>query len=337
MLRPILALVACSTLALAQALPDPPPPRPPQAQGWLVDAITATVNDSAIMLSDLRTLTASAIRGAERQFGPLSPQEHKLITQRELAALVNKYRMAQSVKSLGVLTPEQVEQLLRSELDSDKEDQRRDLGSMQALSLELKRQGRSWPTYEREKRVDKLNLFAQEFAVNRRLARQTNLFLTPRMLRQTYDDNRGMFVRDAAAKVVWVQFQGADAAATAEQAAALWRREELSPRQLADRFKNGVALSELNAKDLAPDYEAVRTFALAGPAGSVSAPIQVRGNVVVARVTEYRSARNGRFEDPEVQGELRKLCENRVIQEFQDQALGRAQDRTEVWTSPSMK
>ena len=231
MLRPILALVACSTLALAQALPDPPPPRPPQAQGWLVDAITATVNDSAIMLSDLRTLTASAIRGAERQFGPLSPQEHKLITQRELAALVNKYRMAQSVKSLGVLTPEQVEQLLRSELDSDKEDQRRDLGSMQALSLELKRQGRSWPTYEREKRVDKLNLFAQEFAVNRRLARQTNLFLTPRMLRQTYDDNRGMFVRDAAAKVVWVQFQGADAAATAEQAADLWRREELSPRQ----------------------------------------------------------------------------------------------------------
>jgi hypothetical protein len=334
MLRFALAVFAGPALALAQLAP-PEVPRPPRSEGWLVDAIAATVNDSAIMLSELRTLAAGPIRSAQQQVGQLSAQEQSLIMRRELAALIDKHRMAQSVKSLGVLTPDQVEQLLRSELARDQEEMRRDLGSTLELGRAMQRQGRSWPTYEREQRADKLYLFAREFAVNRRLARQINLYVTPRMLHQAYDENRARFVRPANAKVAQVQFTGSQALADATAAAAIWAQEDLSPRQLADRFPGAIALPELVAGSLASP--ALREFALAGPAGAVSAPVPGNGVVLLARVTTFVAARNGQFADPDVQQELRKICEDRVRLEFEAQAMGRARLRTEVWQSPGMR
>jgi PPIC-type PPIASE domain len=337
MLRLALALFVGPTLALAQLAPPAPAEvaRPPRSEGWLVEAIAATVNDSAIMLSELRTVAAGTIRTATQQLGQLSPQEQTQILRRELNVLIDKHRMAQSAKSLGVLTPEQVEQLLRSEMARDQDELRRDLGSTLELGRAMQKQGRSWTTYEREQRADKLYQFAQEFAVRRRLARQMNLFVTPRMLRQAYDANRPMFVRSADARVGQVQFRGPTAMADATAAAAQWAQEDLTPRQLADRFADAIALPELPAGSLANPR--LREFALAGPAGAVSAPQPDNQVVVLARVTRFQAARNGQFGDADVQLELRKICEDRVIQEFKEQALERARLRTEVWQSPAMR
>lgn len=332
-MRPAVVAVLATTLLAAQ---EPPPPKPPAGR-WLVDAIVATVNDTAILHSTLRTLTAGRIREQRTRFGPLTRTDEQLIERRVLDELIDKYRMAQSAKTFGPLTPEQIEQAFQSELKRDQQDQLRDLGSVNAVSQELKRTGRTWQTYEREQRVQKLSDFAEDLAVRRRLSRQTNLFLTPRMLRETYAQNRDRFVRPARARVAQVRFTGPDAEATAQQAADLWREQGLTARQLADRFPGAAAVGEVTAGSLSAEFGAIAAFALAGPVDQVSSPIPVRGGVHVARVTEFLPARNGRFEDSDVQDELRDLCYQRVLLEFREQAFERARLRTEVWQSKAVR
>ncbi len=327
-MRSLLLAVSLASLATAQ---ERAPERPPQATAVCIDAVVATVNDSPIMLSQLRTDIASRLRTLKARVGQVSPRDIEALQNEALAYEIDRHRMAQSAKSLGPLTPEQVEQLLKSELDRDKQEQVRNLGSMNEFSRELKRTGRTWPTYERDQRVGKLNEFAEEFAIYRRLQNQRSLFLTPRMLRETYAENRDLFVREAAAKVVQVRFVGSDAKARAAEAAVLWRQNEWTARQLTERFPGSLPIGEVVATSLAAELGAIIQFALAGPADTVSEPIAVGEGYHVAKVTEHVSARNGQFEDAKVQNDLRQMCLRRVTDEFRQQALERARQRTEVW------
>jgi hypothetical protein len=90
------------------------------------------------------------------------------------------------------------------------------------------------------------------------------------------------------------------------------------------------------AESLRPE---LAEFALKGPEGSVSEPFVRAANggtvVELARVLEFVAARDGRFEDPDVQQEVRLMCEFRVVAEFRDQATERARQRTEVWRLPT--
>lgn len=330
----LFALLASTTLGLAQERPPAAPPTQAQAPArrpWLVDSVVATVNDSAILLSELRTVAAGRIRTLIKEGNRLRPEEEKLILQRELANLIDKRQMALSVKSLGVYTPDQIESLLRSELEREKQDKVRDLGSVLELSKALKDEGRTWPTYEREQRIDKLSEFADEFAVSRRLSRNTNLFLTPRMLRETYRREIAAFVHPANARLIMVSFRGAEAQADAERAAAAWALQPQTSRELANRFPGATPGPEMLASELASEWKPITDFALAATTGAVSPPIACRDGIYVVRVLEHRAAANGRFEDPDVQARLRNLCQQRVIAEFRQQAMERAKLRTEVW------
>lgn len=326
MLRTLLVLGACAAAALAQGKTPPPRTRA------LVDAVIATVNDSPILLSELRTLKAGRLRTEE---GRVTPQREAQIEQIELEKLLNKHRMAQAAKTFGDAPPEQIEQLLRRELERDKDVQVRELGSLSGLSRELARQGRTFSSYEQDLRTEKLYDFAEDIAVRRRLMRQTNLLVTPRMMREAYLVMRERFVHSASALVAQVRFTGADARKNAETAAAQWRKENLTARQLADLFPSGAsAIRELSAAALAPELAPVAAFALAGPKDNVSDPIAFDGGFYVAKVTQFSGARDGKFEDPEVQAELRQMCEQEVAGVFRMQAYARARERTEDWISP---
>lgn len=309
------------------------PPAPPTApvRYYPVDGVVATVNDSAILRSTLVLLTAGRVRQHEASFGPMSSRDRALLANEALRAEIDRHRMAQAALSLGSMPPAQVEQILANEFDRERQARIRDLGSLSEFSRELQRTGRTWQSYEREQRVARLHDVAQEFGVYQRLAKQQNLFLTPRMLRDTYAENRSFFVREAAAKIEVVQFTGPDSAPEAAAAAAAWRAEVVDASALAARYPSARSLGELTARSLAAEFAAVTAFALAGPVDAVSDPIPVRDALFVAKVKEFSPGRNGRFEDPAVQEELRNLCLQRVIGEFRQQALERARQRTEVW------
>ncbi|MCA8973603.1 MAG: peptidyl-prolyl cis-trans isomerase [Planctomycetes bacterium] len=331
-------------LLLASALPLlPAQVNPPTEKGRpgrvLVDTVVATVNDAAIMLSTINGQIKGLRRTEELRRGSgLRPSEIHLLLSRALDAEIARHSMAQSAKSFGVATPQQVEDLVADELKRDEESQVRDLGTWQKYSAELKRQGNTWQTYWREKRIDKLSDLAEEFAINMRMQKQHNLFLTPRMLRETYRTDKARFQNAGQADIAIVLFTGADAERQATTAAGIWAQQELTAAQLiaAVPGSTGKALPTLaGITDASREAlsDAIVDFALAGPQDRVSAPIPVAGGFQVAKILAYAPPRAGRFEDADVQHELRRICLRKVTAEFKRQANNRASDRTEVWRS----
>ncbi len=303
----------------------PAPPAPP----ILVDTVIATVNDSAIMHSELMTLTAGRIRTLQASGRRLAPADYEAAYDEELQRRVEWYTWAQAAKTFGVVAPELVESQVQRDLEQVEQDQVRDLGSYQAWSRALQNKGQTWPTYARELRVDKMADIAQDISVGMRMQRQANLYVTPRMLRDTFSKHRELFVHDAKAAVAIVMFVGQDAEANARTAAAAWRTEDVTSRALARRFPDTIALDETAASDLVP---ALSSFALAGPLDRVSDPLpRDGGGFQVAKVVRFVPARNGKFEDRDVQDQLRDLCQRQVRIEFESQAMQRAKQRTLVW------
>lgn len=308
-----------------------PRPRP----RLLVDMVVATVNDSAILLSELRAVSDGRIRSLVASGRNLSPSDEALLRYRELNGLIDKRRLALSIHSMGIYTPEQIDGYLKSVLEQERQEKQRDVGSMLGLSQALKDQGRTWPTYEREQRLEKLSEFAEDATVRRRLGSSNGtLFLTPRMLRETYLREQAAFVHDARWRVATIEFTGPEARDHAIGAASSWALQPVSARELAASFPGVNRASETGDEGLAEHLLPVAEFAKKGPVGAVSPPLEIRGSWFVARVVQYQPAENGRFEDPEVQARLRLALQNQVRTEFEKQAIGRAEERTVVWKSP---
>ncbi|MCK5941725.1 MAG: peptidyl-prolyl cis-trans isomerase [Planctomycetes bacterium] len=329
--RCALAPLAAALMTQGLAAQDQPGPgQPALPKKLFVDSVVASINDSALLQSKVFAAASGSIRGQESQIGrPLSLNEIGQLTMVELRKLVSDYQMAQSARSFGQFPPERFDMILESELERDKQDRVRDLGSYGELSAELERSGQTWQTYANGQRIEKLQMLAEQFAIYERLRKQSNLYLTPRMLRETYAQYQDQFVRDALAQVAVVTFRGSDAAAQAQAASDLWANNVLTAREVADRFPGSTPLPAIRARDLQPK---LKEFALRGPVGNVSQPIP-RGNglVDVVRIMQYLPARDGKFEDPEVQAEVRRIASEKVILEFRGQALQRARQRTEVW------
>ncbi|MCA8964998.1 MAG: peptidyl-prolyl cis-trans isomerase [Planctomycetes bacterium] len=298
--------------------------------GLRVDTVIATVNNDVIMLSELRTQAVGEVRTLEAQQGRrLTPEERGFVLQRELTKLINNHTMAQAAKTLGLAAPDMIESLFQDELRRAAAEQVRNLGTEQKFSQELQRQGRTWQSFEREQRVEKMRQFAEELAIYSRLQKQQNLFLTPRMMRELYEREIDRFVRPSLAIVSAVVFRGDDAPAQAAKAIEFWRTNELSSRELADRYPGATAIGEIDAGTLVPELPLAK-FALAGPQGAVSAPIPFQGGLQVAKVVRFIEARNASFGDPDVQTELRRIGLDQVVAELRQQALARAAARTEV-------
>lgn len=318
----------------AGAPPQQPAPNAPPKQrtlGTPVDGVVATINDSGLLTSQIRTLAASRLRALRAQ-GAVRPEDEMAVLERTLDGEIDRYRLALSAKTLSPLPPDRLEDILRSEFERDRQEQVRDLGSLTRFSEELKRVGRTWPMQQREQRIQKLYELADEFAVGRRLMGQTRHFLTPGMLQQEYEANRDLFVRPGLATIVQARFSGPNAEKDAAAAAAAWRAEDVSARTLAERYPDAVGVgSEIAVDKLSAELAPLKDFALAGPVGAVSEPVPHRGAFVIAKVAQFAPARNDAFTNPTVQEQLRELCTQKVIGEFRSQAAELAKQRTEVW------
>jgi hypothetical protein len=133
--------------------------------------VVATVNDSAILLSELRSVTLGTIRSLRASGRIVSPNDESLLLRRELKGLIDKRRLALSIHSMGIYTPEQIDGYVKSVLEQERLEKQRDVGSMLGLSQALKEEGRTWPTYEREQRLEKLSEFAEDATVREDAAR----------------------------------------------------------------------------------------------------------------------------------------------------------------------
>ncbi|MFN6144906.1 MAG: peptidylprolyl isomerase [Planctomycetota bacterium] len=323
--------MAALAASASAALPAQDPPRP---YGDFVDGVVATVNDASILRSQVRTLAAPRLR-ALRAEQRVRPQEALALERAVAEQEIARHQLALAAKSFATatLTPDRIEEYLRSNAERNRQQQIAELGSLTAFSEELKRVGRTWQTQQAERRIDQLHDLAEDLAIGRRLGGQSAAFLTPTMLRRAYEANRDNFVAPARAAIVQVRFRGPDAAAQAAAAAAAWQTEEVDARTLASRYPGALPVSvELDATTLAADLSPLQGFALAGPQGAVAAPLALPGGAyVVAKVSRFIAARNQQFSDPEVQLILRNQCTEDLINELRAEAQRTAAQRTEVW------
>lgn len=348
------ALTALLTAALAAQEPtpapertQPPPTAQPQAQPpqggsgprLLVDRVVATVSDAAILESDLRTASAGRFRVLQPQLGrPLQPAERARVIETELEALIDNHAMAQAARNLGILPPERVEQIFREQLRQEEREQEKDFGSLQEFSRALAQQGRTWQTFYRDQRVQKMAQLAEEMTVYSRLQNQQNLFLTPRMMWDYYQENKAIYVHGAAAALAQVVFVGNDAPHAAKAAAAAWAKETWTAAELAQRFEAQGARAlpdpplvvEGERSSLPPE---VVQFALQGPLGAVSEPMGA-GNARIYKVMGYSPARNDAFDAPGVQDDIRTRLQRLVVDSLMQQAKTRARQRTHTWYAP---
>lgn len=315
-----------ATPVLAQAK-VPAGPRTPKR--LFVDSVVASVNDSSILQSKLFRASSGQIQGQLMQGKRLSYDDVRRLTVRELRKLVSDHQMAQSARSFGNFPPERFDAILKSELDRDQQDRVRELGTEFAVSEELARKGETWQTHRQELRTEKLTMLAKQFAIYERLRKQSNLYLTPRMLRETYEEFRHEFVREAVAETVFVICTGPSAQANAKEVIKLWSSGDWSAREIAEKVPNVTPGLQMPARTLS---EPLKSFGMAGPLGNVSEPIPgPGGSFKVAKIMKWQAASDGRFEDPEVQAMVRTIASRKVHLEFEMQAQQRARDRTKVW------
>lgn len=294
-----------------------------------LDSVVASVNDSAILQSKLFQTSMGTINGEIASGRNLSFNDVRSITVRDLRALVSDFQMALSARSFGNFPPDRFEMILRGEIEREKQARVDDLGTSIAVSEELARQGQTWQTYSDGLKIEKLQMLAKEFAIHARLRKQSNLHLTPRMLRETFAEMKGQLAKELAAMVAMVAFSGPEAAKNAAEAAKFWRTGDWDAGEVAERFPNAIKLLNLPARTLPPELKA---FGLAGPIGNVSEPIPAGGGLIrVAKIMQFTKAYTPSFEDPEVQAKVRETAAMKVFYEFRKHAHERARDRTEVW------
>lgn len=132
----LLAPLACTLLAQLCAQDSLLDPR----KLVLIDRVVATVNDTVILYSELKTLSSGEERTAEIQKGgKLTLPELRIIQTRNLQELINRAALAQAAKTLGVLPPERVEEIFQEMLEDDRKQQIRDFGTLMKFSEELQK------------------------------------------------------------------------------------------------------------------------------------------------------------------------------------------------------
>ena len=315
-----------SAPALAQAIT---PAKPNAPRRLFVDSVVASVNDSSILQSKLFKASSGQVQGQLAQGNRLTLDQIRNLTVRELRKLVTDHQMAQSARSFGNFSPDRFDAILKSELDRDQQDRVRELGTEFAVSEELARNGETWQTHRNELRTAKLTMLAEQFAIYERLRKQSNLYLTPRMLRETYKEFRSEFVKEAIADTAMVVCTGPSAESNAKEASKLWQTGDWTAREVAEKFPGVFAGVPMPARTLGTQLKA---FGMAGPVGKVSEPIRGPGGTFkVAKSMKWQAASDGRFEDPEVQALVRRIATRKVHLEFELQAQQRARDRTNVW------
>jgi hypothetical protein len=334
------SLTVCCTTALAALAFGQQNQAPEKKNLVVIDEVVGTVNDAAILRTTLDKAVSGSIRGREQELGrPLTDQEAMQLRRQALTKLVDEHSMAQAARTLGVVPPARVEEIVQDGLKRATREQIRQLGSELRFTQELKDNGQSWPTWERDQRLRIMSELAEGIAVWGRLQQQRNLYITPRMMREFYYKNRLHFEHPATATVARIGFivdtDRDKVLASAREAAELWRKEPLSSTDLAARCKGARPQADLI--DLCPEIpppgvpQDVIQFA-ASPAGTVSDPVMVGdSSIFVMKVVDRREGVHCSFEDPATQAEIRRALEQNVVNMVRREAVQRSRDRTYIW------
>lgn len=267
------------------------------------------------------------------------PQQIEALYRQILGDSVRRSMLAQTARTLGAYDPDQVEDYVEHAVREREAEEVERSGSYSRFVQQLHEANLSWDLIAAEERTKTLQQFAEQQVAYGLVGARRYLLFTPREMRDYYNDNIEDFTIEARTDVASVAF--ADAA-TAEEAAAAWAKEDLAAEQIESRF--GGILSQVYSGDRgfpqlaegeAPPanddraaflWEAAQTQAV-GTARSVP----VGAGTWVVKVIQRIEGSRREFLDRSVQREIRETLGQRFTTNLRYAAIRRAQRRIHVW------
>ncbi len=322
-LAAIVVLLGCGFAGRAQD-PSPPAGQDPAAdrnKGIRLDAIAATVGDTAILESRIAREIQARIQGALGQGHRPTREEIERWEFEFLRNIFQTEAMAQAARIQRGSTPQQVDQVFEQFLADQQRAEIENAGSLTKYSQQLDLLGTTWPTVREERRTTALAQLAEQRSFAERYRDLRALWVTPAEMRRYYERHRDRFHQEAAADVEVVVFPGGnDPAAAAERAtaaAAAWRQRDAAAADIAAEFGGRALAPRTNVRDHPDDDRAtyIKQFATNGTAGAVSEPIAVGNNSWVLRIARRIEAVHRPFDDPTVQQEIQVwlVAERRLV------------------------
>lgn len=313
-----------SFLVLTGASRTQEPPPPPQEQR-LVDFVAAMVGTKAILASQVTEAWRKQLAD-DAQLSPefrhyVSPAKRHTLWVQLLELAVAREITAQSARLMGKSpdeVEEQVQRIVREELEREAEKS----GGLSAFARELGAMGSSMGSQADDLRADVLRSMAYYQGVLRELHDQRSMLATPREMRARFAADPARFAKPGTVKMAIQRFasdrdrEGAARAALATTAA--WRAlpqpvSEEAIRQAARQDSEAGVDTSFAVVDVVGDEGApvLRRFAALCKPGEVSDPVQDEAWVWVLLCLARTEGKEARFEDPEVQAQLKKEIADR--------------------------
>lgn len=290
-------------------------PAPAQSGGRRpFDAVVGVIGDRVILASTIQR-EVEALAGDQE----LSEADRQRFGTEIMRRIAREEVWIQIGKVIGREDPDVFEEQVQAMLDDYKREQVANYGSFTRMTQELEANGDSWQALEEKQRNRILRDSARQHAISQRFSDGFQLLVTPREMLEFYVENQERFAARESTDLAWISFPGdrPNAEQKAADAAAAWRDEALTEKEVASRF-SGVALPpnlDVRQTDDDPRAAFLKEVARDGAEGDVVGPIRRGDGFFVVKVARKVSEPERRFDDPEVQSAIREtLIRTRLIE-----------------------
>jgi hypothetical protein len=303
---------------------------PHTEQRRLLDRVVATVNKKAILFSQLQPEFQARVAGAQnalRQRRMLSYDERATIMMRLLRERLEEAIRTESARTLGNLSPHEIETWLERRRKMEQEERIKKYGSLNKLYTELSKFGTSAWALEEKDRTRLLKQLAWQDLL-RHIGDQRSLLVTPREMFKLWKRVRPTRMRPPGTLVSMVTLGpgvGPEGRDLARKLAAEWAKSDIDASEIAGRY-GGTALPDQRVTAADDDQAAawIKKFAAGAQPGEVSAPIARRdGSLWVLKAVQQDPGDDYSFSDPTVQGQLQLQIQNRKLNELRQRQLRR--------------
>ncbi len=301
----------------------PPAPPPADAPPRLYDFVVAMVGDKAILASQVTEVWRARVQSMPNTE---PPSRQALLWYETVEQFVSLEMQAQSARLMGRSPDEveaQVERLVQDEMRRRAEES----GGLNEYVRRMGAIGQSMNSVVEDTRTQILYSMAHYQGILRDLQDQYALLATPKEMRERFLQNPKRFEVAGQARVaarrVGLQPDRAAATAEAERVRAAWLA---LPKPLTTAGMEAAGAQVLDVSFLDPASVLI-DFATTGEVGDVAEPRAEGAFLWVLALVERTPSRAGRFEDPQVQTQLREEIARQRRQEvytglFQEQRIG---------------
>jgi hypothetical protein len=326
-MRRVVLATAAVTMLVAQATA--------QAQSKLTNQVEMVVGDRPILLSKIEAEVNAQVEAEENRrrdrgaFERVTRSERQILKTRVMRELYRREALAQSSRSLGEQTREELDRRIERHLQDYERQEIEKVGSLSEFVRELEGLGYSWDTQRELEEQRARRDFSIYTEMTRRYRDRWALAVTPQEMFDWYRAHQDQFVREASSDVAVLSFPpaGDDLAGRLKNAAEDWRKPGADGQKIATEY-DGILLDTFaGVRDVPGDNrtQEIKTFAAKAALGAVSDPVPRGRNVWLLKVVARTEGRHQRFEDPAVQEEILGEMIQEKRQEMEHRLIERSQ------------